>query len=436
VEGLYHLRQVEELQPLLDAIPNTSMHSGARRSILDIIRKAARYREAARFLYRTAKKFPSAKRMKVQIINLPRSVFNRTLIPQYKPTLSSRVEQIESPRGRWNLKRISSLLNIREGRATDEFAQQTLKTLREAKVHSEIQLLFHIDMQAFKRPPRVICSSKSACYLCDVYIRVHGKMHTPRCHGRLYPGWRLPQLPNTNEMERRFNSALEDRIITRLNTLSQRASQKKRVFPPPPVESTLLTLRNSVSTLRSLIPLETSAAEMKPMVSQMATLAVDKMSIPLLSTPQSPFDSKADAAAAEEVHLTAQSTSPVPLDPQCPQLLKSKHIDYGKDRLVQGQSTTVSVEIGSKSPLYTAGSLHIQIEYTAEPKSAPCSDNPSNLEYGMKWLTVNEAEKLYESQEASIIDAESLDGIKSCEADAANNLYIACRNSVLQIALQ
>jgi hypothetical protein len=78
---------------------------------------------------------------------------------------------------------------------------------------------------------------------------MYGKIHTPRCHGRLYPGWRLPFSPRLKEIEQRFNRELANHIRNSLTTLLSR--RKKTVYPDPP-ESTLLTLPVSASTLRSL----------------------------------------------------------------------------------------------------------------------------------------------------------------------------------------
>jgi hypothetical protein len=74
-------------------------------------------------------------------------------------------------------------------------------TLKKVEIHAEIQLLFYCELKASELPPRVICSSKDACFLCNALIFTHGNMHTPRSHGRLYPGWRLPFFPKLNEIE-------------------------------------------------------------------------------------------------------------------------------------------------------------------------------------------------------------------------------------------
>jgi len=58
VERVNRLWRVGKLQDLLSAIPNQIIDPTSRRNLLNIISKVARYQEAARFLYRTAKESP------------------------------------------------------------------------------------------------------------------------------------------------------------------------------------------------------------------------------------------------------------------------------------------------------------------------------------------------------------------------------------------
>ncbi|KFY80281.1 hypothetical protein V499_00835, partial [Pseudogymnoascus sp. VKM F-103] len=60
------------------------------------------------------------------------------------------------------------------------------------KVHAEIQLLFFYELHPHLPRPRIICSSKSACYLCNLFFSLHGVFHIRRSHGRLYEKWTLP----------------------------------------------------------------------------------------------------------------------------------------------------------------------------------------------------------------------------------------------------
>lgn len=59
------------------------------------------------------------------------------------------------------------------------------------KVRAEIQLLFFYEVHPSRRQLRFICSSKSACYLCNLFFSLHGGFYVPRTHGRLYAQWTL-----------------------------------------------------------------------------------------------------------------------------------------------------------------------------------------------------------------------------------------------------
>jgi hypothetical protein len=60
------------------------------------------------------------------------------------------------------------------------------------KVHAEIKLLFFYETHPENTRPRIICASKSACYLCDLFIRVHGVFQTPTTFGKFNERWILP----------------------------------------------------------------------------------------------------------------------------------------------------------------------------------------------------------------------------------------------------
>ncbi|OBT73219.1 hypothetical protein VF21_08713 [Pseudogymnoascus sp. 05NY08] len=88
------------------------------------------------------------------------------------------------------------------------------------KVHAEIQLLFFYELNPHLPRPRIICSSKSACYLCNLFFSLHGVFHIHRTHGRLYKKWILPDwlsIPPARRAElgvlaTRLDGALKDRI--------------------------------------------------------------------------------------------------------------------------------------------------------------------------------------------------------------------------------
>ncbi|KAL5344216.1 hypothetical protein ACLOAV_010834 [Pseudogymnoascus australis] len=99
-------------------------------------------------------------------------------------------------------------------------------TLNETiKVHAEIQLLFFYEEHANLPRPRIICASKSACYLCNLFFKIHGVFQVPRSHGKLYTQWILPDwlgIPPSRHAElggitAQLNKAMETRLQSRTN---------------------------------------------------------------------------------------------------------------------------------------------------------------------------------------------------------------------------
>ena len=108
------------------------------------------------------------------------------------------------------------------------------------KVHAEVQILLFYEQRPRLFCPRIIGSSKSACYLCNLFIQSHGQFQVSRSHGRLYDRWILPTWPldeasakgNVRCAVDKLNSALQTRIISVLN-------DRQRPFAHP-AESVLI----------------------------------------------------------------------------------------------------------------------------------------------------------------------------------------------------
>lgn len=127
VEGVYLIGQIRELQTLLNIIPNRDMCPSSRINLLNIVSKVARYREAARFLCRTAKRFRLVRQTKVVFVNLPKEAFLRVPVDKYTPSLSCTVTRIDAVDRHMDLSRICRLINTTEVQANDQFVNQTKK---------------------------------------------------------------------------------------------------------------------------------------------------------------------------------------------------------------------------------------------------------------------------------------------------------------------
>jgi hypothetical protein len=64
---------------------------------------------------------------------------------------------------------------------------------KECFVHSEIQLILFYERYPRQPPPRAIGSSKSACFLCDSFIKRYGSFGVSHSHMKLHTKWTIPQ---------------------------------------------------------------------------------------------------------------------------------------------------------------------------------------------------------------------------------------------------
>ena len=137
----------------------------------------------------------------------------------------------------------------------NEFHLAIADYYKSVKVHAEIQLLFFYELNPERIRPRIICSSKSACYLCDLFFRLHGQYYVPRTHGRLYHRWALPDWHNLlpemrcrafDVLLRSFSDILKVRVRVALDRgpiranhpneciLARSLSSVTQVLPPVP----------------------------------------------------------------------------------------------------------------------------------------------------------------------------------------------------------
>ena len=102
-------------------------------------------------------------------------------------------------------------------------------------VHAEIQILVFYSMipNVALKKPRVIGVSKSACYLCNLFIQEHRQFFITKTHGRLYERWNFPDLDDFDPGERvklcRALSAVDRKLQKALVTAKK--GVKKRDHP-------------------------------------------------------------------------------------------------------------------------------------------------------------------------------------------------------------
>jgi len=142
--------------------------------------------------------------------------------------------------------------NGSESRASAALLKRLDGTRSAIKVHAEIKLLFYYESHPDNAKSRVICAYRSVCYLCDLFLRVHGHFQVPRTFGKLNERWISPDWLDTIPSERfpglkiaveRFDSILDMQI--------QRLSRGLERHPDPMESAMGISARWSMSSLES-----------------------------------------------------------------------------------------------------------------------------------------------------------------------------------------
>lgn len=382
------------------------MSPSARKSLLNIVNKVGRYWEVARYMYRTAKKLPLARAMRTIPVRLPEEAFASPIIKDYFPGLQSKIAET-SPKGSQQklLRKMCTILKISQQRAIDRYSGQVMRTSREAKVHAEIQLIAHWELERPKLLPRVICSSKDACFLCNLCLQLYQKIYTPKSHGRLYPGWRIPCIPQLAELEQMLSQTLYDHFR---ETCVALLSTRQKVIYPEPNESTLFTLPLSKTT--------TSAS-----TSSKATRAGSRIS-------RLPESNKIVGVSDPRTQNTADSKKwNTPPDSPPPSHDCTKSIDgLNYSTVVQGSKIFGYLTPGESSNVYIVDSLRsleVQIEHAT---------GSNDLKYYLKWLGPEEAAEVREnSSSTQVVDTEHLEGVATLHEQ--NSLYLVAKDVILKV---
>jgi hypothetical protein len=433
VKAVKILSETPGLQEMLDLVPNTLIEKPIRDGLLNIIRKISRYEEIVKALLRMTRRYPIVRNMKVVLAKLPESAFARVSIANYTPNIASTIPPNFASRRQHILEAMQRLLLGGDNIANDMFKKQVYTTLKEAKIHAEIQVYFYAKLYTSGLPPRVISSSKDACYLCNAFIALDTDIHTTRCHGRLYTGWFLPTIPGYRGVHKAFNKALEQRMQTSLTAL---LTKKKRYDKLYPNESTLGSLIVSSSTIAASLDSERERNHQErtsqPPIGQVVEDAVpDSEAIQPLRESLESLPRLSTSASAEKM-----ATTPGPVDVVPEILITAPTMSMAGAEpitLSQGQRLEYHTRAYTGLPAFKVGKLKIHVEDATVANRL--QQDPARAPLSVEWLTPEQVHKLAEDEKNEIVDAETLSTVTELVVKDPTRIYIAGKGAVVRISL-
>jgi hypothetical protein len=144
-----------------------------------------------------------------------------------------------------------------------KYHSRILSRLTTWKVHAEIQILFFYEQRPHQPLPRTICASKSACYLCNLFLETHRKFVTPRTHGKIHDRWTLPPQSSLNPetiqrllpIVHRFNRAVEETTLKAL---------KGEIGHYTPPNESVVALGEPWSSHSTIVPQQLAVPQLLP----------------------------------------------------------------------------------------------------------------------------------------------------------------------------
>ncbi|KAI0403327.1 hypothetical protein F4802DRAFT_292726 [Xylaria palmicola] len=475
IKGINALRQTDKFEEILSgSMPDVYDNANVGAHLSNMIRKVARYPESARILRRAAREFPLVRTMRVIVVELPSNAFNRPAISQeYQPTLSSVISRLPSlKKAQKNVNQLCSVLAISAKKANDQYASQVRDSLKKSRIHAEIQLLYYCQMGLNRKThlPRVVRSSKSACWLCNSFILLYGNVGTPRSHGRLYPGWRLPSLPGTwcNDIATKFNLRLEQVLIESLRILFVKKTKISYLGPIESEVSTITWLSNHVKSIDSNSVDDTSGRSESDLstvtwssaksegsnhpdhvlggegLERLSPVVVHNAPKPSeLATTNQEVPTPERQIPAEDTALCVSGSYNNPLPgssvvPMASGLLSqacASLVNTSQER--HDETRTYKIILGEVSPVHHLESLQLQFEYAGSPRQQTLSDGHlKQLICTVEWLP-REAFQRLKLEGDTVVEVECLTGEEVSQSmDTTNSIYLSLGGAVLKVRMQ
>ncbi|KAH6699615.1 hypothetical protein EV126DRAFT_424351 [Verticillium dahliae] len=118
-------------------------------------------------------------------------------------------------------------------------------------VHAEIQQILYLERHTCQLAVRALGCSKSACYLCDLFILKQSRYHVSHAHRRLYEQWTIPDVDWMTEAQAcTFRAIIQD-MIQHMNEATRFRQARAMPWGLDPLESKAFLPLSSGSTVSS-----------------------------------------------------------------------------------------------------------------------------------------------------------------------------------------
>jgi OTT_1508-like deaminase len=331
------------------------------------IEKLARYSLASRYLVGTARdrRYSVFDNITVEIVQIPRPsqpLFHWPFsnleqacqnVMNYKASVQG--PELNSPLG--------SFLGKSYCSTAHKFQAHVSADNKLWKIHAEIQLLVYHELNPDRPKPRIIASSKSACYLCNLFFVLHGQFHVPRTHGRIYNRWLLPDWLDLTEKQRNRMAMVVEQLNSRIEKAIIHTVRAGRMSHNHPNESVLFSVRQlSSSTLTAVqlaTPLPTPTASRTALHTHLMQTKSTQTSLSQISTP--PMDTIAGALvlrtltpAVEEDIFGQVDALPTSSNEDKENASPSTRISIPEDQNTEDESDRIVQKVASRMKEHTA----------------------------------------------------------------------------------
>ncbi|KAK4116494.1 hypothetical protein N656DRAFT_692707, partial [Canariomyces notabilis] len=260
IRACHQLNKTTNFDEFFSGITTRQLDPSSKKYLTTRLSKLARYQECFLYLLKSAKAYGIFEQVDVTAVSPEPEFFSKFNLPANRSLTGCLSRCQNGASVIFGAKAISKKLNLKLDIITREFTSTIEKVQQGSRVHAEVQIVSHYELHPAAKMPRIICSSKNACYLCNLFIQLHGAFYIPRTHGNLYFRWRMLSIPSLSQLQAQLNSALEARIRVALQSIMA-ASNPRRVLAPNENESAIFPFSRSMSLVASSLLLSQAASK-------------------------------------------------------------------------------------------------------------------------------------------------------------------------------